>query len=64
MKLWKKRDDRALIDGTRVGCPLLGVDVPISACLACGKLRNIIEDDLSYVICAGRRLDLRAEVVL
>ena len=61
---WKKRDDRAFIDGTRVGCPLRGVDVTIEDCKACGKLRNIIEDDLPYVICAGRRIDLRAHVVI
>ena len=60
---WKKRDDRALT-GTRVECPLRGVDVAIEECRTCGKLRNIIEDDLPYVICAGRRTDLRADVVV
>jgi len=60
----KKGEQRRLIDGTRVACPLLGVDVQIEECLACGKLRNIVEDDLPYVICAGRRTDLRANVVL
>ena len=61
---WKKRVSRDLIDGTRVSCPLRGVDVQIEECLACGKLRNIVEDDIPYVICAGRRTDLRANVVL
>ena len=60
---WKKRDDRALTS-TRVECPLRGVDVAIEECRTCGKLRNIIEDDLPYVICAGRRIDLRADVVV
>ena len=57
---WTKPRDRSLIDGTRVGCPLRGVDVEIDECLTCGKLRNIVEDDLPYVICGGRRTDLRA----
>jgi len=61
---WKKRDPRGQIDGTRVSCPLRGVDVQIEECRACGKLRNIVEDDIPYVICAGRRTDLRANVVL
>ena len=61
---WKKQADRRLIEGPRVSCPLRGVDVQIDECLACGKLRNIVEDDLPYVICAGRRTDLRANVVL
>lgn len=61
---WKKRDPRDLIDGTRVSCPLRGVEVQIEECLACGKLRNIVEDDIPYVICAGRRTDLRANVAL
>ena len=60
---WKKRDDRALTS-TRVECPLRGVDVTIEECRTCGKLRNIVEDDLPYVICAGRRTDLRADVVV
>jgi len=64
MMFWKKRDDRGLIDGTRVSCPLRGVEVQIEECLACGKLRNIVEDDIPYVICAGRRTDLRATIVL
>lgn len=58
MMFWKKREDRRLIDGTRVACPLRGVDVQIEECLACSKLRNIVNDDLPYVICGGRRTDL------
>ncbi len=61
---WKKRDDRQFIDDTRVNCPLRGVDVAIEECRACGKLRNIVEGDLPYVICAGRRTELRADVVI
>ena len=60
----KRRDVPRLIDGTRVACPLRGVDVQIEECLACGKLRNIVNDDLPYVICGGKRTDLRANVVL
>ena len=61
---WNKRDVPRLIDGTRVACPLRGVDVQIEECFACGKLRNIVNDDLPYVICAGRRTDLRANVAV
>jgi len=64
MMFWRKSEDRQIIDGTRVACPLRGVDVQIEECFACAKLRNIVDDDLSYVICAGRRTDLRAPVVL
>ncbi len=58
----KKGEQPRLIDGTRVSCPLRGIDVQIEECLACGKLRNIVGDDLPYVICAGQRTDLRADV--
>ena len=61
---WNKREVPRFIDGTRVACPLRGVDVQIEECFACGKLRNIVSDDLPYVICAGRRTDLRADVAV
>ena len=57
----RQRGDRAFVDGAWVPCPLQGVDVLIEECLTCGKLRNVVEDDLPYVICAGRRTDLRAD---
>ena len=57
----RQRGDHALVDGAWVPCPLQGVDVLIEECLTCGKLRNVVEDDLPYVICAGRRTDLRAD---
>lgn len=64
MMFWKKRDDRRFIDDSRVACPLRGVDVQIEECLACSKLRNVVNDDLPYVICAGQRTDLHPNAVL
>jgi len=60
----KKREDRALIDGARVGCPLRGTDVDIEECMACGKLLHVVHDDPPYVVCTAWRTDpLTAELV-
>lgn len=52
---WKKREDRTLIEGARVGCSLRGVDVDIEECAACGKLLRVVNDDPPYVVCTAWR---------
>jgi hypothetical protein len=54
---WKKRKDRAFVDGARVGCPLRGIDVDIEECMACAKLLRVVDDDPPYVACTGWRSD-------
>ncbi|HEV2249358.1 MAG TPA: hypothetical protein VGT60_02495 [Candidatus Limnocylindria bacterium] len=53
----KRRAQRALVDGARVGCPLRGADVDIEECLACPKLLRVVDDDPPYVVCAGWQPD-------
>lgn len=53
----KKREPRAGVDGTRVGCPLRGTDVDIEECMACTKLLRVVDDDPPYVVCNGFRTD-------
>jgi len=54
---WRKREQRAMIDGARVGCPVRGTDVDIEECMACGKLLRVVENDPPYVTCDGFRVD-------
>lgn len=40
-----------------MGCPVVGHDVEVDACLACGKLTSLTEDgpqDTAIVVCSGR----------
>jgi len=46
---WKKREDRAFVDGARVECPLRGTDVNIEECFGCSKLLRVVDDDPPYV---------------
>ena len=55
----RKLPDRALIGGSRVGCPIRGTDVDIEECMSCGKLLRVVDDDPPYLVCAGFRTDPR-----
>lgn len=58
---WKKKEDpRSFVDGARVGCPLRDSDVDIEECLACGKLRRVVDDDPPFVVCTGWRDSVRS----
>lgn len=61
---WKKREDRAFVDGARVGCPLRGTDVDIEECLGCANLLRKVDDDPSYVVCAASRTDPRTATLV
>lgn len=53
----KKREQRRLVDGARVGCPLRAADVDIEECMACPKLLRVVDDDPPYVVCSAWRAD-------
>ncbi len=55
----KHEDDRWLLDGSRLGCPLRGTDVDIEECMACGKLLRVVNDDPPNITCTALREDPR-----
>lgn len=53
----KKRNERHLVDGARVSCPLRHTDVDIETCMACSELLRVVNDDPPYVTCTALRED-------
>jgi len=48
----RQREQRFVVDGVRVECPMRGPEVDIDECTACGKLlRVVVDDDPPYFVC-------------
>jgi hypothetical protein len=60
----RKRDEAASIEGARISCPLRGTDVDIEECMACGRLRRVVDDDPPYVVCTALNESWRATEIV